>query len=193
MAEPVLSRIEGTALDHVYSINNLFLGAAMRDEVDRLVSDWKRERPDLDLSPLDVLSRITRIARHLDIARRRAFADLDTWGFDVLAALRRSGEPYQLSPGQLLQETMVTSGTMTNRLDRLEELNLITRKPDPSDGRGSVVTLTKSGVRAVDAAMEDLLQQESIFLESLSETDRVRLASLLAIVVAPFDKQLEEE
>ena len=94
----------------------------MRDEVDRLVADWKRERPDLDLSPLEVLSRITRIARHLDIARRRAFADLETWGFDVLAALRRSGEPYQLSPGQLLQETMVTSGTMTNRLDRLEEL-----------------------------------------------------------------------
>mgnify|MGYP001792658838 CR=1 FL=1 len=163
----------------------------MRDEVDRLVSDWKRERPDLDLSPLEVLSRITRIARHIDIARRRAFADLDTWGFDVLAALRRSGEPYQLSPGQLLQETMVTSGTMTNRLDRLEELNLITRKPDPNDGRGSVVSLTKSGVRAVDAAMADLLQQESIFLESLSESDRVILASLLAIVAAPFDKQRE--
>jgi DNA-binding MarR family transcriptional regulator len=165
----------------------------MRDEVDRLVTDWKRERPDLDLSPLEVLSRITRIARHLDIARRRAFADLDTWGFDVLAALRRSGEPYQLSPGQLLQETMVTSGTMTNRLDRLEERNLITRKPDPSDGRGSLVTLTKSGVRAVDAAMEDLLQQESIFLESLGETDRVRLASLLAIVAAPFDKKQEDQ
>jgi DNA-binding MarR family transcriptional regulator len=164
----------------------------VRDEVDRLVTDWKRERPDLDLSPLEVLSRITRIARHLDIARRRAFADLDTWGFDVLAALRRSGEPYQLSPGQLLQETMVTSGTMTNRLDRLEERNLITRKPDPSDGRGSLVTLSKSGVRAVDAAMEDLLQQESIFLDSLSETDRVRLASLLAIVAAPFDKQQED-
>jgi DNA-binding MarR family transcriptional regulator len=164
----------------------------VRDEVDCLVTDWKRERPDLDLSPLEVLSRITRIARHLDIARRRAFADLDTWGFDVLAALRRSGEPYQLSPGQLLQETMVTSGTMTNRLDRLEERNLITRKPDPSDGRGSLVTLSKSGVRAVDAAMEDLLQQESIFLDSLSETDRVRLASLLAIVAAPFDKQQED-
>jgi len=164
----------------------------MRDEVDRLVADWKRERPDLDLSPLEVLSRITRIARHLDIARRSAFADLDTWGFDVLAALRRSGEPYQLSPGQLLQETMVTSGTMTNRLDRLEELNLITRKPDPKDGRGSLVTLTKSGMRAVDAAMEDLLEQESVFLQSLAEAERVKLASLLAIVAAPFDEQQDE-
>ena len=164
----------------------------MRDEVDRLIADWKRERPDLDLSPLEVLSRITRIARHLDIARRRAFADLETWGFDVLAALRRSGAPYQLSPGQLLQETMVTSGTMTNRLNRLEELHLITRKPDPYDGRGSLVTLTKSGMRAVDAAMEDLLQQEGLFLHSLTEAERIKLASLLAIVAAPFDEQQDE-
>ena len=116
-----------------------------RDEVDRLIAAWKRERPDLDLSPLAVLSRITRIARHLDIARRDAFGDLENWGFDVLAALRRAGAPHQLSPGQLMQETMVTSGTMTNRLDRLEELQLITREPDPSDGRGSLVTLTKAG------------------------------------------------
>ena len=115
----------------------------MRDEVDRLVAAWKRERPDLDFSPLEVLSRITRIARHLDIDRRKAFADLDTWGFDVLAALRRAGTPYQLSPGQLMQEAMVTSGTITNRLDRLEELGLVTRKADPNDGRGSLVTLTK--------------------------------------------------
>lgn len=164
-------------------------GSTMPDEVARLVADWKRERPDLDLSPLEVLSRITRIARHLDIARRSAFADLETWGFDVLAALRRSGEPYQLSPGQLLQETMVTSGTMTNRLNRLEELNLITRKPDPYDGRGSLVTLTKSGMRAVDSAMEDLLEQEGVFMHTLTEAERVQLASLLAIIAAPFDQQ----
>lgn len=161
----------------------------MRDEVDRLVADWRRERADLDLSPLEVLSRITRIARHLDIARRRAFADLDTWGFDVLAALRRAGEPYQLSPGQLIQETMVTSGTMTNRLDRLEESGLITRKPDPRDGRGSQVSLTKSGMKAVDSAMEDLLDQETVFLESISPSDRTTLASLLSLIAAPFDNQ----
>ena len=164
----------------------------MPDEVARLVADWSRERPDLNVSPLEVLSRITRIARHLDIARRGAFADLETWGFDVLAALRRSGDPYQLSPGQLLQETMVTSGTMTNRLDRLEELNLITRKPDPNDGRGSLVTLTKSGMRAVDAAMEDLLDRERIFLKALTQADLEKLASLLAIIAAPFDQQHEE-
>jgi len=159
-----------------------------RDEVDRLIAAWKRERPDLDLSRLAVLSRITRIARHLDIARRDAFADLETWGFDVLAALRRAGAPHQLSPGQLMQETMVTSGTMTNRLDRLEELQLITREQDPDDGRGSLVTLTKSGVRAVDAALEGLLENERELLGTLTAKDRELLADLLSKLVTEFDE-----
>ena len=159
-----------------------------RDEVDRLIAAWKRERPDLDLSPLAVLSRSTRIARHLDIARRDAFADLETWGFDVLAALRRAGAPHQLSPGQLMQETMVTSGTMTNRLDRLEELQLITREQDPDDGRGSLVTLTKSGVRAVDAALEGLLENERELLGTLTAKDREQLADLLSKLVTEFDE-----
>ena len=159
-----------------------------RDEVDRLIAAWKRERPDLDLSPLAVLSRITRIARHLDIARRDAFGDLENWGFDVLAALRRAGEPHQLSPGQLMQETMVTSGTMTNRLDRLEELQLITRQQDPDDGRGSLVTLTKAGIRAVDSALEDLLENERELLGTLSASDRQTLAGLLSKLVTEFDE-----
>ena len=159
-----------------------------RDEVDRLIAAWKRERPDLDLSPLAVLSRITRIARHLDIARRDAFGDLENWGFDVLAALRRAGEPHQLSPGQLMQETLVTSGTMTNRLDRLEELQLITREPDPSDGRGSLLTLTRAGMRAVDSAMEDLLENERELLQNLSAKDREVLADLLSKLVTEFDE-----
>jgi DNA-binding MarR family transcriptional regulator len=159
-----------------------------RDEVDRLIAAWKRERPDLDLSPLAVLSRITRIARHLDIARRDAFGDLENWGFDVLAALRRAGEPHQLSPGQLMQETLVTSGTMTNRLDRLEELQLITREPDPNDGRGSLVTLTRAGMRAVDSAMEDLLENERELLQNLSVKEREVLAGLLSKLVTEFDE-----
>ncbi|MEI6869861.1 MAG: MarR family transcriptional regulator [Actinomycetota bacterium] len=159
-----------------------------RDEVDRLIAAWKRERPDLDLSPLSVLSRITRIARHLDIARRDAFGDLENWGFDVLAALRRAGAPHQLSPGQLMQETMVTSGTMTNRLDRLEELDLITREQDPDDGRGSLVTLTKAGIRAVDSALEDLLDNERKLLKALTAKDRDTLAELLSTLVTEFDE-----
>ena len=163
-----------------------------RDEVDRLIAAWKRERPDLDLTPLSILSRITRISRHLDIARRDAFGELENWGFDVLAALRRAGNPHQLSPGQLMQETMVTSGTMTNRLDRLEELQLITREPDPQDGRGSLVTLTKAGIRAVDAAMEELLKNERKLIKDLADKDQVQLAELLSTLVSKLDEDPDQ-
>ncbi|HZC41694.1 MAG TPA: MarR family winged helix-turn-helix transcriptional regulator, partial [Streptosporangiaceae bacterium] len=97
-----------------------------RDEVDDLVSAWRSERPDLAIEPLHVLSRVSRLARHLDRARRAAFAShgLESWGFDVLSALRRQGPPYQLTPGALLRTTLVTSGTMTNRIDRLAAAGL---------------------------------------------------------------------
>lgn len=160
----------------------------MKDEVDRIINAWEKERPDLDFSPLAILSRISRISRQLDIARRNAFADLENWGFDVLAALRRVGSPYQLSPSQLIQETMVTSGTMTNRLDRLEELDLIKRNPDPNDGRGIIVTLTKSGMRTVDKAMEDLLERERELIKSLTKNERENLAKLLREFSIPFDQ-----
>ena len=158
-----------------------------RDEVDRLIAAWKRERPDVDLSPLAILSRITRISRHLDLARRDAFADLETWGFDVLAALRRAGAPHTLSPSQLMQETMVSSGTMTNRLDRLEELKLITRQPDPSDGRGSLVSLTPLGMKKVDVALDQLIKSERTFLTDLNVSEQAALADLLSRLAANFD------
>ena len=116
----------------------------MRDEVDELTEAWSRERADLDLSPVAVFSRITRLARHLDLARREAFTahDIESWEFDVLAALRRAGAPYELSPGRLLRETLVTSGTMTNRVDRLAARGFVERYPDPDDRRGVIVRLT---------------------------------------------------
>jgi DNA-binding MarR family transcriptional regulator len=163
-----------------------------RDEVDRLIAAWKRERPDVDLSPLAILSRITRISRHLDLARRDAFADLETWGFDVLAALRRAGAPHTLSPSQLMQETMVSSGTMTNRLDRLEELNLINRQPDPSDGRGSLVSLTSLGMKKVDAALDHLIESERTFLTDLNKSEQAQLADLLSHLAANFDIPTED-
>src|SRR5215467_9225270 len=96
--------------------------SGMRDDVDRLIEAWQRERPDLDYASLAVLSRVSRLARHLDRARRATFAahDLEAYEFDVLTALRRAGRPYELSPGDLVAQTLVSSGTMTNRIDRLQ-------------------------------------------------------------------------
>ena len=161
----------------------------MRDEVDRLVAAWQRERPDLDVAPLEVLSRVTRLARHLDRARRTAFAahGLETWEFDVLAALRRAGEPYVLSPGQLLASTLVTSGTMTNRIDRLEARGLVERTPDPADRRSVRVRLTDTGREQVDEALAALLARERELLEALPVDDQRALSALLRQLVAPFE------
>ena len=161
----------------------------MQDEVDRLVAAWARERPDLDVRPLEVLSRVTRLARHLDRARRTAFAahGLEPWEFDVLAALRRAGKPYVLSPGQLIAQTMVTSGTMTNRVDRLESVWLVQRQPDPQDRRGVHVKLTQRGKERVDDALADLLDRERELLRGLSKADRETLSTLLRRLVAPFE------
>jgi DNA-binding MarR family transcriptional regulator len=163
--------------------------ALARDEVDDLVAAWHSERPDLDVAPLQVLSRISRLARHLDRARRAAFTEhgLETWEFDVLSALRRQGSPYQLTPGALLRATLVTSGTMTNRVDRLAEAGLVRREPDPQDRRGVLVTLTQAGVQRVDAALADLLRSEHALLSRLSEADQHTLADLLRILLAPLD------
>src|ERR1700722_5678053 len=139
---------------------------AANDEVDRIVDAWERERPDLDFAPLQVLSRL---ARHLERARRSAFSasDLELWEFDVLSALRRAGAPYQLSPKALLQQTLVSSGTMTNRIDRLVE-----REPAPNDGRGILVVMTERGRDRVDSAIALLLVGESELLDGLSTLER---------------------
>ena len=164
-------------------------GRGLTDEVDDLVAAWQAERPDLDVRPMQVLSRISRLARHLDRERRSAFAahDLESWEFDVLAALRRQGAPYELSPGNLLRATLVTSGTMTNRVDRLEEAGLVRRRPDPQDKRGVLVTLTSAGQSRVDAALADLLAAEQDLLAGLPEASRHNLADLLRILLAPLD------
>ena len=151
------------------------------DEVDAIVAAWQRERPDVDVSAMQVLSRVSRLARHLDRARKQAFAahDLETWEFDVLSALRRTGPPYDLSPGRLVAETLVTSGTMTNRVDRLAERGLVERHPDPHDRRGVLVRLTPSGRRTVDAALDELLDHERVILGALDTTEATRLADAL--------------
>ncbi|MBF4574807.1 MarR family winged helix-turn-helix transcriptional regulator [Frondihabitans sp. VKM Ac-2883] len=152
-----------------------------RDEVDRIVASWNRERPDLDFEPLHVLSRVGRLAKHLDRERRAAFtaSDLESWEFDVLSALRRAGSPYALSPKALLTQTLVSSGTMTNRIDRLVGRGLVARNTDPSDGRGILVSLTDDGRSAADAAITRLVEAERSLLGDLSSADRETLAGLL--------------
>ncbi|GAA2006631.1 MarR family winged helix-turn-helix transcriptional regulator [Microbacterium ulmi] len=159
------------------------------DEVDRIVGAWKTQRPDLDFSPLEVLSRVDRLSRHLDRARRDAFrrSDLEPWEWDVLSALRRAGEPFQLSPKQLLQQTLVSSGTMTNRIDRLVGRRLVRREADPDDGRSILVTMTEEGRTRVDAAITRLVDAESVLLRTLSGGERERLAALLRKLSLSFD------
>ncbi|MBK8868253.1 MAG: MarR family transcriptional regulator [Dermatophilaceae bacterium] len=159
------------------------------DDVDDIVAAWQREAPSLDVTPLHVLSRITRLARRLDLARGAAFADyhLEGWEFDVLSALRRAGDPYQLSPGQLVTDTLVTSGTMTNRVDRLEQKGLVRRIPDPTDRRGVRVRLTAQGRDVVDAALASLLDREREFLAGLSRQERADLAALLRRITTAIE------
>ena len=159
------------------------------DDVDRIVSAWRRERPDLDVTPLEVLSRISRLARRLDLARGRAFAGtgLEGWEFDVLSALRRAGDPYEMSPGGLVAETLVTSGTMTNRVDRLASRGFVERHPAPADRRGVLVRLTPEGRDAVDAAMAQLLASEHELLSEIEPGERTDLADLLRRLLRPLE------
>lgn len=161
-----------------------------RDDVDRLISAWQAQRPEMDVSPMHVLSRITRLALHLDRARKQAFAahGLEPSEFDVLSALRRAGGPYQLSPGQLVQETLVTSGTMTNRVDRLVNKGLVERLPDPDDRRGVQVRLTRSGRAAVDGAIDALLTHEKQLLAGLDPKQSEAVADALRTLSLPFDR-----
>lgn len=159
------------------------------DEVDRIVAAWRRERPDVDVSPMHVLSRISRVAHHVDQARKASFSahDIEPWEFDVLSALRRSGDPYELSPGRLVAETLVTSGTMTNRIDRLAARGLVERHPDPDDRRGVLVRLTDAGRSRVDAAVAELLDREAELLAGLDPAGLERLTADLRDLLGPFD------
>jgi DNA-binding MarR family transcriptional regulator len=158
------------------------------DEVDRIVDAWTAARADLDFSPMLVLSRVSRLARHLDRARKSSFAEsgLEQWEFDVLSALRRSSDQ-QLSPKALLQQTLVSSGTMTNRIDRLVERGLVERHTDPHDGRGILVSMTRRGAERVDHAIATLLIEEKSLLEGLSPAEQERLATLLRKLSLDFD------
>src|SRR4051794_20706977 len=152
-----------------------------RDAMDVILQQWAQERPDLDCAPMGVIGRISQLQREVHLAQRATFArhGLDAASFDVLAALRRAGEPYQLTPTALMRTALVTSGAITQRLDRLAEKGLITRGRSDADGRAVVVTLTDAGRTALDAALPDHLATERGMLAGLSDEDRAQLAGLL--------------
>jgi DNA-binding MarR family transcriptional regulator len=152
------------------------------DAVDRILEQWARERPDLDCSPMGIIGRISQLQREIYLAQRATFArhGLDVPSFDVLAALRRAGPPYQLTPTALMRAALVTSGAITQRLDRLEERGLITRTRSEADGR------------ALDTALPDHLDTERKLLDGLSGADLDQLAGLLRKFLVALGRVPEE-
>jgi DNA-binding MarR family transcriptional regulator len=159
------------------------------DRVERIVAEWRRERPDLDASPVGVIGRIHRLGSALTdelVAVYRTFG-LGEGEFDVLAALRRAGEPFERAPSDLAQHTMVTTGAMTKRIDRLERDGLVTRRPSATDGRGRVVALTPRGLEVIDAAIEVHLANEKRLLAMIPDEDAAALRRILADWIAALD------
>jgi len=164
----------------------------MADHVDLVLAQWSEQRPDLDASPMGVIGRLSRLSQLFDGELRRNFArhDLDRASFDVLATLRRSNSEHSLTPAGLMRSSMVTSGAISQRLDRLEARGLVTRAPSETDGRGVRVTLTAEGLRLIDAVLPTHVDTEDQLLAGLSAAERDQLAGLLrALLESLGDKQ----
>lgn len=159
--------------------------AVRDDEVDLLIDAWSRRLPDVDLTPLDVMSRLRRVAARLARLRAGAFrtAKLAAWEFDVLAALRRAEPPHQLAPAQLIERTMTSSAGMSARLASLMERGLIERQRNPNDGRSILVRITDEGTMRVDLAMRELVRREEEALAELSPRERATLIELLRVLM----------
>ena len=164
------------------------------DEVDRIVEQWNRERPDLDVAPTHTLQRITRMSLLQGVSFARVFAPygISFGEYLVLAALRRAGPPHRMNPTRLFNSVILSSGAMTNRLDRLEAMGLVERQPDPTDRRGRLVALTDRGRELVDAAVVDHLENEERLLEALDAGEREQLAGLLRkLLLSPPFRELD--
>jgi DNA-binding MarR family transcriptional regulator len=156
-------------------------------------AQWREVRPDLDTAPVAIVARIGRIANLFDQSTDALMAEygLSRSSWDVLASLRRAGPPYDLSPTELYQALMRSSGAMTNQLHRLEKAGLIERRPDPGDGRGRLVRLTSRGRRLVDRIVASHLDNENRLLRGLNERDRRELAALLRRLALSLEQGIE--
>ncbi|CAN5402102.1 MarR family transcriptional regulator [soil metagenome] len=154
---------------------------AVADHVDSVLEQWAAQRPDLDVSPMAVIGRLSRVSLLIGVELRRTFSahGLDPASFDVLATLRRAEPPHRLTPVELMRSSMVTSGAVTQRLDRLQARGLVTRTPSESDGRGVHVALTDDGRALIDQALPDHVDTENRLLAGLTRTQRDALADTL--------------
>ena len=153
---------------------------APRDAVDPITQPWQTQRPDLDLSPIAVIGRVSRMSRIVDrrLAENFARFGIENWMYDVMATLRRNGEPYELTAGELVRQSMVTTGAITNRIDRLEERGLVERRSE-ADRRKVIVRLTPNGVALVDEVIRAHVTFEDELLSALTRRQRADLAALL--------------
>ena len=161
------------------------------DAVDRILEQWKRERPDLDCTPMGPFGRLKRCALLLEQRIEAAFLrhDLVRWEFDMLATLRRAGDPFVLSPTQLFSTLMITSGTMTHRLKALEKRGFIRRLPNPDDARSMLVALTPEGRKLIDRAVESHVENERQLLDGLSAGQRQQLDEALTVFMRLLEKE----
>jgi len=166
-----------------------------KDRVDAILEQWRRERPELDTSTMGVIGRINRLATLFGQSHAEVFAafGIDRGEFDVLATLRRSGEPYRLSPTELFRTLMMSSGGMTSRLDRLERAGLVRRVPDPRDRRSVRVELTDHGRETIDRAVEAHVANQHQLLAALSGADRERLAGVMRALLRSLEGGPEDE
>ncbi|MBS0521795.1 MAG: MarR family transcriptional regulator [Proteobacteria bacterium] len=159
------------------------------DRVDEILAQWRRERPDLEVAPMGLIGRLNRLSHHLGREMEKTFAahGLTAASFDVLATLRRSGRPYSLSPGDLLDTMMITSGTLTNRIDQLENASLVERRQNPEDGRSVLIALTDKGFAIIEAAVTAHVATQARLVAALSKRDRAGLDALLTRYLAAFE------
>src|SRR5579859_1293864 len=171
-------------------LHRRFLPRREPDRLDEIAAQWRRERPDLDVASLATLGRLFRLAHLADreLANGTAAHGLRPGWFDLLAALRRSGPPYELTPTELMGATMLSSGGTTKRLDHLELVGLLARRPNPRDRRGTIVRLTPKGLSVFDRALETHVANEDRLLQPLSATDRRQLDTLLRRVLATLER-----
>ncbi|MBD1911331.1 MULTISPECIES: MarR family transcriptional regulator [unclassified Leptolyngbya] len=162
-----------------------------RDRIDDILEQWHQESPQLDVSSLAVIGRVLRIARLLEKRREQVLADygLNVWSFDMLATLRRQGPPYQLKPTELYGLLMLSSGAMTNRIDRLEQDGVVVRLRDPGDRRSVSVQLTQKGIDLTDRVMPVLFAKEKQMMEQFSTMEEQTLVQLLRQFLKSFDDQ----